>query len=65
MRQDQKRDKKLEIQLFLARLLVLLALAGWPHFCLMLGASALGLAVGLAIGEAESIGGEVVVAFSG
>ena len=63
-RQGQKRDKKLGVQLFLARLLVPLALAGRPRFRLVL-ASALGLTVGLAIGGAESIGGEVAVGFSG
>ena len=56
LRQSQKRDKKLEFQLFLARLLVLLALAGRPHFCLVLEALALGLTIGLAIGRTESIG---------
>ena len=43
-------------------MLVLLALAGHPCF---LEALALGLTVGLAIGEVESIGEEVVVGFSG
>ncbi len=65
MRQGQKRDKKLEVQLFLARLLVLLALAGLSRFRLVVEASALGLTVGLAIGGTESIGGEVAVGFSG
>ena len=64
LRQGQKRDKKLEFQLFLARLLVPLVLAGRPCFCLML-ASALGLTVGLTIGGAESIGREVAVGFFG
>ena len=65
LRQGQKRDKKLKVQLFLARLLVLLALAGWSRFCLVLETSALGLTVGLAIGRAESIYGKVVFGFSG
>ncbi len=63
LRLGLKRDKKLEVQLFLARLLVPFALAGWPRFCLVLEAS--GLIVGLAIGGAESIGGEVAVGLSG
>ncbi len=63
LRQGQKRGKKLEVQVFLARLLAPLALAGLPHFRLMIEAS--GLTVGLAIGEAKSIGREVAVGFSG
>ncbi len=63
LRQGQKRDKKLVVQLFLARLLVPLALAGRPCFRLVIEAS--GLIVGLAIGRAESISGEVAVGFSG
>ncbi len=63
LRQGQKRDKKLEVQLFLARLLVPLALTGRPCFCLVIEAS--GLIVGLAINGAEFIGGEVAVSFSG
>ncbi len=62
LRQSQKRDKKLVVQLFLARLLVPLALIGRPCFRLVIEAS--GLTVGLAIGGAESIGGEVTVSFS-
>ncbi len=62
-RQGQKRDKKLKVQLFLARLLVPFALAGRPRFRLVLEAS--GLIVGLAIGGAKSIGGEVAVGLSG
>ncbi len=62
-RQGQKRGKKLEVQVFLARLLASLALAGLPRFCLVIEAS--GLTIGLAIGGAESIGGEVAVGFSG
>ncbi len=62
-RQGQKRDKNLEVQLFLARLLVRLVLAGRGRFCLVLEASGLttGLTMDLAIGGAEFIGGEVVV----
>ncbi len=62
-KQGQKRDKKLEVQLFLACLLVPLALAGLSRFRLVLKASAIGLTVGLAIGGAESIGGEIAVGF--
>ncbi len=62
LRQGQKRDKKLEVQLFLARLLVPFALAGRPRFRLVLEAS--GLIVGLAIGGAEFIGREVAVSLS-
>ncbi len=65
LRQGQKRDQKLEVQLFLACLLVPLSLAGLPRFCLVLETSALGLTVGLAIGGAESIGGEIAVGLSG
>ncbi len=62
LRRVQKRDKKLEVWFFLAHLLV--PLAGWPHFCLMLEASALGLTIDLAMSGAESIGGEVTIGFS-
>ncbi len=65
LRQGQKRDKKLEVRIFLAHLLALLSFADLPCFCLVLEASALGLTVGLAIGEAESIGREIAVGFSG
>ncbi len=61
-REGQKRDKKQEVQLFLACLLVPLALAGRPRFRLVI--EAFGLTVGLAIGGVESIGGEVAVGFS-
>ncbi len=64
-RKGQKRDKKLEIQVFLVRLLVLLSFADLPRFCLVLETSALDLAIGFAIGGAEFIGGEVIVGFSG
>ncbi len=62
-RQGPKRGKKLEVQVFLARLLAPLALAGLPRFRLVIEAS--GLTIGLAIGRVESIGGEVTVGFSG
>ncbi len=62
LRQGQKQDKKLEVQLYLARLLVPLALAGRPRFRLVIEAS--GLTVGIAIGGVESIGGKVAVGFS-
>ncbi len=63
----QKQDKKLEVQVFLMHLLVSLSFVDLPRFCLMFEASALivSLAIGLAIGGAESIGGEVNVGFSG
>ncbi len=64
-RQYQKQDKKLEVQVFLARLLAPLALAGLSRFYLVLEASVLGLTISLAIVGAESIGGEVAVGFSG
>ena len=64
LRQGQKQDKKLEVQLFLVHLLVPMALAGRLHFCLVLAALALGLSIGLAISGAESIGGEVAIDFS-
>ncbi len=44
-------------------LLAPLSFASLPHFCL-LEVSALGLTVGLAIGGAESISGEVAVGLS-
>ena len=62
-RQDKKRDKKLEVQLFLTRLLVLLVLVGWLCFCLVLEASDIGLTIGLAIGGVESISEEVGFSF--
>ena len=46
---------------FFACLLALLA--GWSHFCLIIGL--VGLTIGLAIGKVESIGGEVAIGFSG
>ncbi len=63
LRQGQKQDKKLEVQLFLACLLVPLALAGWPRFCLALEAS-VGFIIGLAVGGIEFIGREVIVDLS-
>ncbi len=71
LKQGQKQDKILEVQLFLARLLAPLSFAGLLCFYLVLEASALivglavGLAVGFAIDGAEFIGGEVVVGLSG
>ena len=41
---------------------LLALLAGWPHFRLLVGL--VGITVGLAIGKAELIGGEVTVSFS-
>ncbi len=54
-RQGQKQDKKLEIEVFLARLLAPLSFACWSCFYWVLEASALGLTVNLAISRAESI----------
>ncbi len=64
LRQDQKQDKKLEVQVFLVRLLVPLSFAGLSRFCLVLEASVLGLTVGLTIGRVESIGRELVIGLS-
>ncbi len=64
LRQGQNQDKKLEVWLFLVCLLVPLVLAGLPCFYLVLKASALGLTVGLAIGEVKSIGGKIAIGFS-
>ncbi len=64
LRQNQKRDKKLEVQLFLVRLLVLLSFASLPCFYLVLEVSTLGLTIGLAIGEVEFISGEIIISFS-
>ena len=47
------------------RLLVPLALVGRPYFCLVPEVSTLGLNIGLAIVEMESIGEKVTVGFSG
>ncbi len=65
LRQGKKRDKKLEVQVFLVYLLALLSFAGLPYFCLVLEASVLGLTIGLAIGGVESIGRQVAVGLSG
>ncbi len=43
---------------------MLLALAGWSRFCLALKAS-VGFTIGLTVGGAESIGGEVNDGLSG
>ena len=64
LRQSQKREKKLEVQLFLVRLQVLLALAQ-PYFYLMFKTSVIGLIVNLAINGAESISGKVGISFFG
>ncbi len=60
LRQGQKRDKKLEVQIFLAHLLALHSFAGLLYFYL-LEASALSLTIGLAIDGAESINEEVAI----
>ncbi len=59
-----KNKIKLEVQIFLVLLLALLSFAGLLRFRL-LEASALGLTRDLAIGGAESIGGEVAIGLSG
>ncbi len=61
LRQGQNQDKKLEVQLFLVRLLVSLALASQLRFCLVLEAPGLSLTIGLAISKVKSIGGEIAV----
>ncbi len=43
---------------------MLLALSGWPHFCVVLEAF-VGLTVGVTIGGAESISKEVAIGFFG
>ena len=67
LRQGQKRDKKLKVQVFLVYLLAPLFFAGLSCFCLILKASALivGLTVGLTISGAESIDREVTLSLSG
>ena len=62
LEQDQKQNKKLEVQLFLVRLLMSLALAIWLHF---LETSVLGLIIGLAIIGVEFIGKKVAIGLSG
>ncbi len=59
----KKQHKRLEVQVFLAHLLAPLSFVGLICFCL-LEASALELTVGLAIGGAKSIGGEIAVGLS-
>ena len=63
LRQGQKQDKKLEVELFLACLLVLLA--GQLRFCLMLKTLALDLTISLAIGGSKLISREVAVSLLG
>ena len=63
-KQDQKQDKKLEIQLFLTYLLVPLALADQSCFSLVLEVSALSLTIGFAISRAEFISEKIAVGFS-
>ncbi len=55
-----------EVQLFLVHLLVPLALAGRPHYCLVFETSGLiiGLIMGLVVSGAESIGGEIAFSLS-
>ena len=65
LRQDQKQEKKLEVQVFLARLLMSLSFARLLCFCLVLEASALGLTISFAIDGAESISRKVAIGLSG
>ncbi len=60
LRQGQKRDKKLEVYLFLARFLVPLALASQPCFRHAFEAS-IGFTVDLAVNGAKSIDKKVAV----
>ncbi len=64
-----KPKRKSKVQLFFPRLLAPLAFAGLSRFRLAaegFGKSlAVGLTIGLVLGGAESIGGEVAVGFSG
>ena len=60
----KKWDKRLEVQLFFARLLLPLALTSRPRLCLVFEASALGLTMDLAINGAELIGEEVAIGLS-
>ena len=64
LRSGQKQNKKLEIPLFLACLLVPLTLADRSHFYLVLLTLALGLTIGLAICRMKFIGGEVAIGLS-
>ncbi len=66
LRQGQKQDKKLKVQVFLACLLVLLSFANLLCFYLVLDAFALiiGLVVSFAIDGVESINRKVAIGFS-
>ena len=61
LRQNQKQDKKLIVQVFLARLLTPLSFICLPRFYLVLEALALGLIIGLAVSKAEFISRKVAV----
>ncbi len=65
--QDRAKNKvkKLKVQVFLTRLLVLPSFVGLSRFCLVLEAWALGLIIGLTIDGTESISGKVAIDFSG
>ena len=54
-----------KFQLFLTHLLVLLALAGRPRFCLIFKALVLSLIIGLAISKTKFISGEIALGLSG
>ena len=64
-----KPKRKSKVQLIFPRLLTPLVFVGLPYFCLAADSSrkdlAIGLTVGLALGGAELVGGEVAVGFSG
>ncbi len=63
-KQGQKQDEKLEVHIWLVRILAWLFFAVLPCFCLVLEALVLGLIVDFAISGAEFIGGEVAISFS-
>lgn len=72
LRQSKKQDKKSKVQLFLAYLLVLLALADRSYFCVveifflgMIISLTVGLTISLPINRANSISGKVVISFFG
>lgn len=64
LRQSQKHGKKLEFQVFLARLLVSQLFANLLCFCLVLETLILGLIISFAISKAEFIGGKDAIDLS-
>lgn len=65
LRQSQKQDKKLDVQVFLVRLLESLFFGDLYSFCLVFEASTLiiSLAIGLTISKMESIDKEIAISF--